>query len=156
MQNKSRFRVCGQSLTEFYRTIICLASRGELPRINFISRRTPTYETKKKRRRRQSLVHGNYSSIAMCQTKIPAILRGIFEFSYLFIPRFIVEPKMLFCGTVLGRVIWSIKGSNGCMVKDNDFHTLSTNQDTWISLRSVWVEAIKILLRYYSAQQQNY
>jgi hypothetical protein len=71
--------------------------------------------------RRQSLVHGNYSSIAVCQTKIPVILRGIFEFSYLFIPRFIAEPQMLFCGTVHGRVIESIKESERCLVKYNDF-----------------------------------
>ena len=139
------FRVCGQSLTEVYRTIICLTSHGEPPHTNFISRRTPTYERNK--RRRQSLAHGNYSSIAKSWTKLPAIVRGIFEFFLIYLFHdYRGAPNAAPRDTAWWTVIESIKGSDRCMVKDKGFQTLSTYQGTWISLRSVWMKTVKNII----------
>jgi len=139
------FRVCGQSLTEFSRTIICLTSRGEPPHTNFISRRTPTYERNK--RRRQSLAHRNYSSIAKSWTKLPAIVRGIFEFFLIYLCHDLSRrPKCCATGHFLVESDREHKRSDRCMVKDKGFQTLITYQGTWISLKSVWIKTVKNII----------
>ena len=63
----------------------------------FISPGNPTYENENKTKRRLVL-HGDYSNIANCQTKIPAIFRDNMEF-FLVISRFLVvysTPKYVF------------------------------------------------------------